>query len=231
MGAITFSIPKDLVTKIVKEIKFDNFVETGTFQGGSCFWAAGHFENVYTIEIDPAMSKSTASKPDCPKNIEFLVGNSKNILPTLVGRLTGRSLFWLDGHWCGGLKKDEECPLMDELRAIRNVKDSVIFVDDARCFLGPPKEPHDPKHWPRIDEIFQLLRELFPNNFTTIQDDVIMSVPPDVARIINIDWKEKFDARFATDGPVALTKLQLIKKLLFKGKKKFLVFESETPAS
>jgi hypothetical protein len=232
MGIITFSIPKELVKRIVKQIPFENFVETGTFQGGSSFWAAGHFKKVYTIEIDPAMSKSTASKPDCPKNIEFLVGNSKDILPKLAaGQLTGRSFFWLDGHWCGGLKTGEECPLMDELKAIAKMKDSVIFIDDARCFLGPPQEPHDPKHWPRIDEIFGLIKELFPNNFTTIQDDVIMSVPPDVAKIINDDWKEKYDTRFAMEGPIALTKLQLIKRLLFKGKQKFHVVESQNPPS
>ncbi len=128
MGVITFSIPKDLVARIAKEQKFDNFVETGTFQGGTCFWAAGHFKNVYTIEIDPAQSKSTASIPDCPRNIEFLVGNSKDLLPKLAPKLSGRSFFWLDGHWCGGGGKDVECPLMQELDAIRNLKDAVIFL-------------------------------------------------------------------------------------------------------
>ena len=216
MGNITFSIPKDLVKRIIRNIEFQNFVETGTFQGGSCFWAAGHFKKVYTIEIDPAQSKSTASKPECPKNIEFLVGNSKDILPQLVQeKLQGRSFFWLDGHWCGGGGKDEECPLMEELDALGTLKDAVIFIDDARCFLGTPPEPHDASHWPRIDEIFEKLRNLFPNNFTTIQDDVIMSVPPEIAEIINADWKEKYNARFNTPEPRPLTKKQMLKKILF----------------
>jgi hypothetical protein len=214
MGVITFSIPKDLVTRIARETKFDNFVETGTYQGGTCFWAAGHFKKVYTIEIDPAQSKSTASKPDCPKNIEFLVGNSKDLLPQLAPKLNGRSFFWLDGHWCGGGGKDEECPLMEELDAIRELKDAVIFIDDARCFLGPLPEPHDASHWPGIDDIFYKLHELFPANFTTIQDDVIMSVPRDVAKIINADWKEKYYARFNPEE-VKPSKKALIKKLIF----------------
>lgn len=232
MGVITFSIPKELVARIASEIKFDNFVETGTYQGGTCFWAAQFFNKVYTIEIDPVMSRSTASKPDCPKNIEFLVGNSKDILPQLASnKLNGRSFFWLDGHWCGGGGKDEECPLMEELTAIRSLKDAVIFIDDARCFLGPLPLPHDATHWPRIDEIFQKLKELFPDNFTTIQDDVIMSVPPDIARIVNADWQEKYNARFTATGPVALSRLQVIKRLLFNGERRFYVVESEKPAS
>ena len=216
MGNITFSIPKELVKKIVNQLRFDNFVETGTFQGGSCFWAAGHFEKVYTIEIDPVQSKSTASKPDCPRNITFLVGNSRDVMPGLVrDTLKGRSFFWLDGHWCGGGGKDDECPLMAEIEAVRDLKDAAIFIDDARCFLGPPPEPHDASHWPRIDEIFEKLRKLFPDNFTTIQDDVIMSVPPDVASIVNEDWKEKYNARFGQQELPQESKKQLIKKLLF----------------
>jgi hypothetical protein len=231
MGIVTFSIPKGLVQRIIKQIPFDNFVETGTFEGNSSFWAAGHFKKVFTIEIDPAMSKATASKPDCPKNIEFLVGDSKDILPQLAKKLSGRSFFWLDGHWCGGLKTDDECPLMKEIEAIGEIKDAAIFIDDARCFLGPPPSEHDPKHWPRIDDIFQKLRELFPANFTTIQDDVIMSVPPDVARIVNEDWKEKYIARFIPDPPIPLSKLQLLKRLIFIRQRPFFLveFKKSTP--
>jgi hypothetical protein len=219
MGAVSFSIPKDLVARITRQIKFDNFVETGTFQGGTCFWAAGQFRKVFTIEIDPAMSNATARKPDCPANIEFLIGNSKDILPQLVKRLQGRSFFWLDGHWCGGGGKDEECPLMEELEAIADLQSAAIFIDDARCFLGPLPEPHNAAHWPRIDEIFYKLHGLFPDHFITIQDDVIMSVPPDVAEIINADWKEKYLGRFYPVTPIPpipqLLK-QLLKKLLFR---------------
>ncbi len=105
---------------------------------------------------------------------------------------------------------------MYELDAIADLKDSVIFIDDARCFLGPPPVPHDASHWPGIDEIFYKLKMLFPDNFTTIQDDVIMSAPKDVAKIINADWKEKFNTRFAVKEPVALSKRQMIKKILSK---------------
>jgi hypothetical protein len=214
MGVITFSIPKELVAQIARDITFSNFVETGTFQGGTCFWAASHFKKVFTIEIDPVQSKATASKPGCPENIEFLVGNSKDVLPQLAQKLEGRSFFWLDGHWCGGGGKEEECPLMLEVEAISDLKDAVIFIDDARCFFGPLPEPHIADHWPRIDEIFYKLHSLFPDHFITIQDDVIMSVPPDVAKIINADWKQKYYARFHSEQPKA-SKSQLLKQLLF----------------
>ncbi len=217
MGFISFSIPKELVIKITSEINFENFIETGTYEGGTCFWAAKYFRNIYTIEIDPSISKKTSSKPDCPKNIKFLVGNSKNVLPGLVKTLVGNAFFWLDGHWCfGAAGKDEECPLMKELEAIKDVHNPTIFIDDARCFLGPLPPPHESSHWPYIDEIFGILKQYFPSNSTTIQDDVIMCVPENVKSIIDTDWKEKFQLRFSQSEKKQPTKIQLLKVLLGK---------------
>src|SRR3981081_198889 len=98
MGYVNFSMPREIVLKFKEKAAIKNFVETGTFKGNTSFWAAVHFEKVYTIEIDPAISKSTASRPDCPKNIDFKIGNSKDVLPKLIDQLKGRSIFWLDGH-------------------------------------------------------------------------------------------------------------------------------------
>ena len=202
MGIVNFSIPKDLVKQLIAKVKFDNFIETGTFRGETSFWAAKYFDRVYTIEISPEISRETASRPDVPKNIGFLVGNSKDLLGPLCSRIHGRSFFWLDGHWCSGAAgKEEECPLMDELSAIAKLQDSVIFVDDARCFLGPLPPPHYHTHWPMIDEIFLKLRELFPTSFVTIIDDVIICVPDDLRATIYDYWMATFDARYAPPKP------------------------------
>jgi hypothetical protein len=198
MGYISFSMPKEIVLKFKQKGAIKNFVETGTFKGGTSFWAAEHFDKVLTIEIDPEISKSTASKPDCPKNISFYIGNSRDVLPTICKELKGRSIFWLDGHWCNvsSLGKEDECPLLDELKAIQNLKDAVILIDDARAFLGPLPPPHDNSQWPRVDEIFLLLKKLFPGNMVTIADDVIYCIPLDLIDIFSEDWISNFNRRF-----------------------------------
>lgn len=213
MGYINFSIPKDIVLEFKEKGEIRNFIETGTYKGGTCFWAANHFDNVYTIEIDPKISKETASRMDCPKNIQFYVGNSKDVLPELIKEIHTRSIFWLDGHWCNisGFGKDMECPLIDELKALKNYGDSVILIDDARAFLGPLPPPHDSSQWPRIDEIFLLLKSQFPDNFVTIADDVIYSIPPDLIDIFDINWKNKFSERFLPPKNI----FKKIKKMMF----------------
>lgn len=198
MGTVNFSIPKDIVKKIVQYKAINNFIETGTYKGDSSFWAANFIKNVYTIEIDPEISRLTSERQDCPENIKFLIGDSREILPEVVRELKGNSFFWLDGHWCTGAGgKDDECPVLDEIRAIGKLIDPVIFIDDARCFLGPLPFPHNAADWPAIDEIFELLKQTFPDNQTTIQDDVIMCVPPDIKKILDRDWQERFNSRFS----------------------------------
>lgn len=220
MGIISFSIPKEIVKEITNKVNIQNFIETGTFMGATSFWAASYFKNVYTIEIDEDISKKTASNPKSPSNVNFIVGDSKYALKELMTTVKGRSFFWLDGHWCMGAGgKDAECPLIDELEAIKSSENPIIFIDDARCFLGPMPLPHNSEDWPFIDEIFAKLKELFPNHFTTIQDDVIMCVPPDVKEIINEDWKNKFNDKFYSSKEIKVnrqTKWEILKSLFGK---------------
>ncbi|RFM26491.1 class I SAM-dependent methyltransferase [Deminuibacter soli] len=209
MGYISFSMPREIVLQFKDKGNIRNFIETGTYQGGTSFWAARHFEQVATVEIDPAISKATASKPDCPANIRFYVGNSKDVLPEMVKPLTGRSIFWLDGHWCNvtEMGKDMECPLMDEIRALAHLKDAVILIDDARAFLGPLPPPHNNADWPRIDEVFALLKQQYPDNLVTIADDVIYCIPPDLIGVYDADYVAQFERRFGQKNTGLLSRI------------------------
>jgi hypothetical protein len=215
MGYVQFSMPRNLVTKFQQSGNLKNFIETGTFKGATAFWAAGVFEKVYTIEIDPERSRLTASQPGCPSNIEFLIGNSADVLPGLLKKVSGRSAFWLDGHWCNTSEegKDNECPLMDELKSMVHLQDALIMIDDARAFLGPLPPPHQATHWPRIHEIFAFFAANFPAHFTTIADDVIYAIPPDLMPVFDADWISRYDQRFG----VSRNWMQKISGI-FKGK-------------
>ncbi len=123
-------------------------------------------------------------------------------------------MFWLDGHWClnaGG--KENECPLLQELKAIKTLQDAIVLIDDARCFMGPLSAPHKSKDWPRIDEIFRLSFELFPKHTITIIDDVIIIAPQDVKHIVDAYWEDTITDRFGyLHQPWRkFTKLELLK--------------------
>ena len=214
MGYIQMGVPQSLVLRFIRAHNIPNFIETGTFKGGTTLWAAKHFQKVITLEINPEFSRAVAERPDCPKNIQFLVGDSAKLLREVVNGLSGQGVFWLDGHYCGPGTGDAtaECPIMEELEALRSAEDPIILIDDARCFLGPPPPPHDPRHWVSIDEIYRYLIVHFPNHMTTVHDDVIISIPKVLKPQLDEDWLSHFDERFSYQ----LTKPSLGRRIINK---------------
>lgn len=193
MGIISFSIPSDLVFTFSKKYDIKNFVETGTFKGNSSVWASNHFKNVYTIEIDETIYNETKNRSDAGNNIEFILGNSKDEIPKVIEKLDGPAIFWLDGHWCVGAGgKEMECPINDELIAISKRQDCVILIDDARCFLSKLPPPHNSEDWPRIDEIFALIKKYYPDYIVTIAQDVIVAVPSYMKKELDFYMENNF---------------------------------------
>ena len=199
MGYINGGIPKEIVANIIEKERPKAFIETGTYIGDTAIWASALFEKVYTIEIMPEMSQTATKRAAGIKNISFLLGDSSKVLPTIINELKGNSFFWLDGHYSGeGTGGEEnECPVMDEITIISKCKDAIILIDDARCFYGPPPKPHNASHWPGIADIFNKLKLLYPNHYTTVVDDVIFCVPMRLKSILDTDWQEHFYTRFA----------------------------------
>ena len=206
MGFVYHGVPRQLVINIKKETGYENFVETGTFKGDTIIWAASIFKNAYTIEINEAMSKQASQRSDALSNIHFLTGNSKDVLKQLTTTLTDKTIFWLDGHYSGeGTGGEErECPVMEELDSIKVLQESFILIDDARFFLGPPPSVHRSSDWPGIDEIFAKLKTLFPNNYSTLIDDTIVSCPSKFKYILDKDWQANFENRYSLNKPKTL---------------------------
>ncbi|MEM7509521.1 MAG: hypothetical protein AAF388_01230 [Bacteroidota bacterium] len=198
MGIYQFGVPKDLVKKLQEFGDINVFVETGTFTGNTTRWASEVFQKVYTVEIVPELREEAMRLSEGVDNIEFLLGNSREILPAYKEAFGETVLFWLDGHYSGGATggKNEQCPLMEELSSIVGIKNVYILIDDARCFMGRLPEPYGGDHWPRVDEIFSFLTENFPNNRFTIHDDVIISVPEASWHVVEDNWENKYWDRY-----------------------------------
>ncbi|MBS1650689.1 MAG: hypothetical protein JSU07_01645 [Bacteroidetes bacterium] len=216
MGYIYLGIPKELLKLFAEKTGYQNFVETGTFSGRTIIWAASLFNNCYTIEINKEFSENAANTKNCPKNIQFIVGDSRVELKKIVSTISDGTIFWLDGHYSGEETggKENECPIIDEIEIIKKHQNSIILIDDARFFLGPPPEGHRADDWPGIDEIFYKLKINFPNHYTTLIDDTIISCPKEYKYILDSDWKKNFKNRYPspTEKPSYLSKLKRIIK-------------------
>jgi hypothetical protein len=204
-GVNTGGIPFYLVNKLKDFVSIDIFVETGTAGGESIREAAKIFKECHTIEL----IENRAVQDLSIKNIKWHTGNSIDVLPAIVNSILKKkesaedyhyALFWLDAHYCDPVPNTsgiKECPVLEELEIISSIeKDAIIFIDDARLFLGQVPAPGNPEEYPSIQDIFVLLKNKFPHNYSTIVDDYIISIPSRLRTPIDEEWRSRFSIRY-----------------------------------
>jgi len=162
MGIVHGGPPRELAVQMHKARPFAAFVETGTFKGNTTRWASEVFPRVHTIEKFRAnYEEARASLADRP-NVTCHLGDSANTLPGILSQFSSDSLFfWLDAHFCGTGSAGEvgQCPLLQELDALRERPGDVVLIDDARLFLSAPLPLTNPRNGPasaRFGNIFAL---------------------------------------------------------------------------
>ncbi len=150
-----------------------NLVETGTYRGDMIEACKDRFNKIYSIEIDPELWRQAKERFLKYPHVNILQGDSADVLPQILQKIEGPCVFWLDGHYSGGVtgKGERETPIVSELGHIRrHNQPDVILIDDARLFNGT----HD---YPEISELRGKVLELWPENVFEVSDDVIRIYP------------------------------------------------------
>lgn len=152
-------------------------VETGTNTGVSTAHAARIFERVLTIDIRNDWQPEARARCIALQNVEFLEGDSRQLLGDVVATLDRPALFWLDAHAAPGLYGDrDDWPALDELDAImRSPFLHFILIDDAHCFS--PGSPY-----PACPSIEQVREKAAAGGYSCeVKHDVIVLLPASVA--------------------------------------------------
>lgn len=119
--------------KLKKEFDIKTVIECGSCVGGTTKWLANNFEKVYTIEINPEFRNICLQRIDGLNNVESILGNSTDHLPSLLNNCGDNMLIYLDDHW------NTYFPLLDELKIIADSgKKPVIVIHDCKV----PDEPN-----------------------------------------------------------------------------------------
>ncbi len=148
-------------------------IETGTYFGDTPYNTKNYFDAIYSIELSDTLASFAKKRFKNDSNINIIQGDSGKIFKQLLPTIKQRIIFWLDGHYSGGVTAlgDNVAPIMDELNHIINhsIKDHIILIDDARLFDGT-------NGYPTIDEIDSLLKET-PYGIFDINNDIIHIKP------------------------------------------------------
>jgi len=127
-----------LVTTFALLNKLDTLVETGTYLGDMIEAQRDYFEKIYSIELSPELAERAKERFRQYPHIEIIQGDSGQRLAEVVSRLNGPALFWLDGHYSGGMTAmgSKECPALEEIQAIKASPFShTVLIDDHRSFV------------------------------------------------------------------------------------------------
>jgi hypothetical protein len=175
MGVLPHQLARDLRDRL----GLVRAIETGTYKGGSARTLASIFPDVVTIELDHALHARAVERLAGIPAITAVQGSSRDRLAPLVDG-DRPTLYWLDGHWSGGVTagEDDECPVLDELEAVAaGHPDDCVLIDDARLFVAPPPPPHKPEQWPSLDEIEAAIRRARPEHHVVVVHDIVVAVP------------------------------------------------------
>ena len=101
-----------------------------------------NFRRIYTVEVEPKLAALARDRfKRCP-SVTLVEGDSATALRGICRELDAPSLFFLDGHYSGGITGmgSKECPVLEELLAIftHTTQPFRIVIDDARLFGTDP---------------------------------------------------------------------------------------------
>lgn len=149
------------------------FVETGTYLGDTLYTLSFDFLRLYSIELSTHYYQLAKRRFKKFSHVHLLQGDSGAVLKELVPTLDAPAIFWLDGHYSGGLtaKGEKECPVFEELASIFSSPfNHFIFIDDARLFIGK----HD---YPTLEQLKDFIQLNKPGYQWCIENDCIQLLP------------------------------------------------------
>lgn len=171
-----YSVRVETVKKYSKKYNIPTLIETGTYHGAMVEAMLNNFSKIISIELDGNLFKAAELKFFKQSHVKIVFGDSEKVLSKILKSISEPCLFWLDGHYIpesvDTARGERDTPILQELEHILNhpIKDHVILIDDARCFIGPNPVLND---YPTIEELKNFVLKKRPDLLIEIEDDII----------------------------------------------------------
>ena len=163
-------VKQKTIIKYAKDYNLKTFVETGTYFGDMISALKNNFNSLYSIELSFDLYQLADKRFKKYKQINIIEGDSGEKLKEIVPYLKEPSLFWLDGHYSGGLtaKGKNISPIIDEIKIILSIESegNIILIDDARLFTGK-------NGYPELEMVVKYVKKLNSNTNIKIENDII----------------------------------------------------------
>lgn len=174
MGPSPHLYKQRTIRQYAAKFKLGVLVETGTYMGDMVFAMRNRFEHIHSVELSSEFYERAVIRFSADPQVSLWKGDSAVLLSDIIKQLHEPTLFWLDGHYSGGItaRAEVDTPVVAEVRAITeqcNVP-FVILIDDARLFVGEDGYPH-------IDSLRKTLHSARPDLSVHVLGDIIRITP------------------------------------------------------
>lgn len=163
-------IKQRIIRSYANKFSIKIFIETGTYLGDTVMSMRNKFDEIYSIELDKILFEKAVNKFINYPHINILQGDSSEILPNILSKINEPALFWLDGHYSGGItsKANLNTPILKEIELIldHKIKDHIILIDDARLFIGK-------EDYPTLIELEAFIKKVDLELDFQVHDDII----------------------------------------------------------
>ena len=164
-------IKEEVVREAAQMHGIRTLVETGTLHGDMVAAVAADFDRVYSIELSRELYWLARLRFLGRRRIRLVRGDSSEKIPTLLDWIDEPCVFWLDGHYGGGImaKGKKVSPIVEELSAIlaHRVREHVVLIDDAGMFARGTGDP------PSLASLESLVKASRPASTFLVQDNII----------------------------------------------------------
>jgi hypothetical protein len=139
-------VKQRVIKEYARRFALPVFVESGTHVGNMIEAMRESFQDLYSIELAPALFEQSTARFAGLSHIHLVQGDSGEILGQVIAGIERPALFWLDGHYSAGItaRGPLETPIEKELAHIAAhplAHQHVILIDDARLFTGAGDYP------------------------------------------------------------------------------------------
>lgn len=173
---LPYFLKRGIIARIALRSGSKVLVETGTYMGDTPWQLRHLFHHVWSVEVHPPLAELARGRFKNDPKVTIVQADSRHALKDIVPQLEEAALFWLDGHYSGGITGMGEavCPIFEELETVfaRTEVPFVVLIDDARLF---GKEDG----YPTIEELRKYLNGLPQPPIMWIESDIVFVIPKD----------------------------------------------------
>ncbi len=150
----------------------DVLVETGTYLGETIQSQLNGFKKIISVEVATHLYQRAVRRFKKYSHVRIFNGDSGEVLKVIVPTLPSISIFWLDGHYSGGVtgRGKLDSPIKEELQTIfKSQYAHIILIDDSRLFDGT-------NGYPKLSELEGWVAAE-GKYACTVEDDIIRLTP------------------------------------------------------